>query len=183
MESKSHVFSARLKSMMKIRGINIEQLAEITGYSIDNIKRYRRNSYNKIPPLEVVRSFADILNCDVAFLTGDTDFVNLKSEHLSDITGISKKASEILTELSGEEIDILSKIIEHKDFIVLIDEIFNFSECDLFDISIANKYSADSCNLKDQYKCDYLKSIFKNPCIVHFENIIECLYQDKKTQD
>ncbi len=181
MKKKKCIFTTRLKEMMEIRKITIEQLAEITGYSIDNIKRYRRNSYNKIPPLEVVRSFADSLNCDVAFLTGDTDFINLKSEQLSDITGISKYAAEILTELSDTEIDVLSKIIEHEDFPRLIDEIGIFSMCDIYDITVTDKLDENSPPPLAHYTQDYLKSIFEDPCTRNFKKIINSLYEEKSS--
>ncbi len=92
-----------------------EKIGELTGRTV---KRQTISNWEKgltTPDLKQLRALANIFNCDICYLLGDTTFKRVESMKINEITGLSPTACDALITAARNEDpinDIISQLIE-----------------------------------------------------------------------
>lgn len=74
---KRTIFAKRLTYLRKKNGYTQESFAEKAGFSRGRYANYEQG--RREPDFEIVKAFADILNCTTDYLLGNSDSKNLES--------------------------------------------------------------------------------------------------------
>lgn len=74
---KRSIFAKRLTLLRQEKGYTQESFAEKAGFSRGRYANYEQG--RREPDFEIVKTFADILNCTTDYLLGNNDSRNLKS--------------------------------------------------------------------------------------------------------
>lgn len=95
-----NTFAKRLKTVRTYREITQASMAEKLKIDTRTYQNYEADNTSnlRVPNLEIVREMADILDCDISYLTGDNNENEFKKDTLyaSDTTGLEYKTIEIL---------------------------------------------------------------------------------------
>lgn len=74
------VFTTRFKECYKKKGYTQEDVAEKLGISLNGLKNYLRTKNDKLPPLDLLKRIAELLDVDTAYLLGEIDCKKIHSK-------------------------------------------------------------------------------------------------------
>ena len=123
MEKKLYSLRNGLKKARKLKGITQSELAEVMEVTLKTVMNWEQGIVN--PDLETVIKLADLLECDLDYLTGRLEEPTHDIAFIKNSIGLSTSAILKLQKKSFKMTDkiILSKIIEHKDYEYLMNRI------------------------------------------------------------
>lgn len=112
---KYDVFGERLKELRKRKFKTQESFAEAAEVSVETVRNWEQGRV--LPEMGTLFKIADILDCDLDYLTGRIDCKTHDVQFIHEQTGLSEKAIKKLRKLaaqseSGGWLDVLSLIIE-----------------------------------------------------------------------
>lgn len=180
------IFATRTKELSKNKYIIVdnrsvkctqENVASYLGISIDAYKRYFRNNAN-IPPIDIVKKIALLLNVDFAYLIGEQDYPSIKVQKISSILGISDNSAYILGYLSSTQMETFDKIVSSTKFMDLLTHITLYPQ--LADIQLHSKIKLFS---NDEFFINTNNKIFdscntENLLKDKIHSIIDCILDD-----
>lgn len=79
-------FITRFKECYKEKGYTQEELAEKLNLSINGLKYYLRTKNDKLPPLDLLKRMAEILEVDTAYLLEEIDCKKISLQTVCDCT-------------------------------------------------------------------------------------------------
>lgn len=201
----SSIFAGRLKRAREKRGMTQEQLAEKLGINSRTLQNYE-SAYTadaRVPNLEIVSKIANILECDITYLTGEneTDVFRKAVGSAAEITKLSMDNIERLEKLKPAELYALNQmlssfptflhslvesvsLINHNGHIVIYsDNAYDTSEIE----QRLNNYNAKKMFQYDiqNQMTDIIESIFndeyfRDMAIKEFHDYINRMYENER---
>ena len=124
MEMKLYSIKPGLKAARTAAHLTQDQLAQQMGRHLKTIMNWEQGI--AVPEFEDLVKLADLLHCSIDFLTGRIKCTTHDAQFIYDQTGLSESAIQKLKDLkeSGKNTaEILSRIIDHRLFVILIKNI------------------------------------------------------------
>ena len=142
-------FGDRLKKLRKERYKTQDDFAEAVGKKIETVRNWEQG--RALPEMETFFKICDLLDCDLDYLTGRLQQKTHDLHFIHEETGLSENAIEIIK--STPHPDIISGLVEHQDFVRLIDNLHYLSDKELLSKLLAamikNKISETFANMED----------------------------------
>ena len=172
------IFRTRLIETMRKKKISIVKLADKLNYSVDTIKKYRRDDNGNIPQLDIVKRIANALDVDTAYLLGEQEFEHIKAQKTHELTGLSPSASEKLESMDKDDIQMLSLLLENERFLECMSNCWGFIHSHYSNsITINNPLSKDfRCHENQNSK------ILKYSASDSFSLILEDIFKSREEQ-
>lgn len=204
------LFSERLKALRKERGFNNpNQFADAYNKRfppkrkddaggneksgiLGTIKHYENPNYTKsMPSLDKVINMCELLGCDVDYLTGKLDFKTHNAKYVSEYTGLTETAIDVLHFLassSGDEethgyiISLINLVLENSYGAV---DQYRRDEAEanrIIESTFPDLYideNGEVSNISDRP----IPEDISIPCSIPIENIFSTMYQFIKPQD
>ncbi len=175
-EEQKRIFSANLKSAMKSKDISKLQLANKLGYSLDTISKYTSAKAPQFPPLEIMGIIAKELNVDVAYLLGEIDCKKVSAQRLQDITNLSTKSSNTLSELCKNDIykEMLDSLFSSDYIKIVLTDLYQYLHCH------NKRVYVNDMILKEEelYTDKPLQKIYKSSALDSYGKMIEELFNN-----
>lgn len=121
--TKLYSLKPGLKAARKAAHMTQQQLADQFNVSLKTVMNWEQGLVN--PDLEDVYRLADLLHCDIDFLTGRISCQTHDLQYVHDLTGLSEDAIKTLISMNEanrvvHRVDILSRLIVHRSFPYLL---------------------------------------------------------------
>lgn len=122
-ESEKASIKPGLKKARKAANLTQQQLADALDVSLKTVMNWEQGIVS--PSLETTMKIADILHCDIDFLTGRIQCSTHDTQFIHDQTGLSEKAiaklqAEYRTNRATGRSDTISHLVEHPLFTYLV---------------------------------------------------------------
>lgn len=183
----SNIFAERLKRVREKRGMTQEQLAEKLGITPRALQSYESaHTVNKrVPNLEIVSQIADILECDITYLTGENDpeVLKVKIGSASEITGLSVDNIERLEKLKPAELYALNQMLVYFPHFLrsLVESISLMNHNG--HIVIYSDNAHDTSEIEQRLNNYNAKKMFQYDLQNQMTDIIESIYEDEYFRD
>lgn len=178
------IFTTRFKECYKEKGYTQEDVAEKLGISLNGLKNYLRTKNEKLPPLDLLKRIAELLDVDTAYLLGEIDCKKNSQQAIYDITGLTKESASIISKQSNNYSAMFCSFINHlaptiylKD---LYDLVFEFEFMDNETVTIESKRD----NKKQYYSSAFAeRKVLKAKIIDLFDKILDEIFDTSHNLD
>lgn len=178
------VFTTRFKECYKEKGYTQEDVAEKLGISLNGLKNYLRTKNDKLPPLDLLKRIAELLDVDTAYLLGEIDCKKNSQQAIYDITGLTKESASIISKHSKNYSAMFCSFINHLATTIyledLCDLVFEFEFMDNETVTIESKRE----NKKQYYSSAFAeRKVLKAKIIDLFDKILDELFDTSHNWD
>jgi len=175
-EEQKRIFSANLKSAMKEKNMSKLQLANKLNYAIDTVSKYTSAKAPQFPPLEVMGVIAKELNVDVAYLMGEIDCKKNTTQRLQDITTLSSKSCDTLTELCQNTLylEVLDALLSYDCIKIVLTDLYQYLHCHNKRVYVNDRV----LNEEELYTDKPLQKIYKSSALDSYGKMIEELFNN-----
>lgn len=183
----SNIFAGRLKYAREKRGITQEQLAEKLGITSRALQSYESAcTVNvRVPNLEIVSQMANILECDITYLTGenDKDILRKAVGSASEITKLSTDNIERLEKLKPAELYALNQMLIYFPHFLhsMVESISLMNHNGR--ISVFSNDERDTSDIEQRLSEYNTKKVFQYDLQNQMTDIIESIFEDEYFRD
>lgn len=152
-------FITRFKECYKEKGYTQEELAEKLNLSINGLKYYLRTKNDKLPPLDLLKRMAEILEVDTAYLLGEIDRKKNSLETVCKYTGLTENSVSLISSYRAICISLnrlFSTIYYEELFSLIADFIFTDSCTITIQENHKNKYYGSAMAERKMLKAQIL---------------------------
>lgn len=130
MVSKLHnnpsYFGSQLKALRRKKFKTQASFADALDVSIESVRNWEQG--RQIPTPHHLFIICQLLDCDIDFLIGRLDQKTHDVQFIHDQTGLSEEAITQLEGLNPDQTALVSRIIEHPDFLKVIKQMQDISD-------------------------------------------------------
>lgn len=121
------IFSEKFKEARKNAGYRTqEDFAGAIGVGLETVRNWEQG--RTFPEVNTLLQITDLLHCDLDFLFGRISKETHDLQLISEKTGLSSAAIKKIRSCDQDQIEALSKLIQHKDFKKLLNKISQLSD-------------------------------------------------------
>ena len=164
------IFTTRFKACCKEKGYTQETIAAKLNISVNGLKHYLRTKNDRLPPLDLLKRMAELLDVDVAYLVGEIDCKRYSEQTVYDTTGllssieyVAKKSNKYSWQFC-RLVDILADSIYISDFLEAFDDYQKMCTAEV--VSVKYEHKTSYCSTLDA------EELLKAKVITLFDKII-----------
>lgn len=120
------IFGENLKKARKAKYKTQEKFAEALGCSVETVRNWEQG--RTAPETGTLFLIAELLDCDLDYLTGRIERPTHDLEFITDQLGLSEEAVKKIMRMSKSQVKSISEIIEHPKFGRMTEQVKNLKD-------------------------------------------------------